>query len=57
MSSVKSKTTSHSAKSPSLCWTDLEIQHMVAWLANQDEFDKLSNFDIYQMGNKTTIQR
>ena len=50
---VKLKTTSHSAKSPSLCWTDLEIQHIIAWLAYRNESGDLFNFDLYQTGNKT----
>lgn len=33
---------------------DLEIQHIVAWLAYQDKFGNLSNFNLYQTGNKTT---
>ena len=57
MSSLKSKTTPHSTKNPSLRWTDLEIQHIVAWLGYRDEFGELSNFDLYQTGNKTTAAK
>lgn len=54
MSSLKSKTTPHPTKNPSLRWTDLEIQQIVAWLGYRDELGELSNFDLYQTGNKTT---
>ena len=54
MSSLILKITPHPTKSPSLRWTDLEIQHIVAWLGYRDEFGELTNFDLYQTGNKTT---
>ena len=54
MSSLKSKTTPHPTKNPSLRWTDLKIQQIVAWLGYRDELGELSNFDLYQTGNKTT---
>ncbi len=54
MSSLISKTTLYSINNPSLPWTDLEIQYMVAWLGYRDEFGELTNFDLYQTGNKTT---
>lgn len=57
MSSLKSKTTPHPTKNPSLCWMDLEIQHIVAWLGYRDELGELSNFDLYQTGNKLTAAK
>ena len=54
MSLLKSKTMPHPTKNPSLCWTDLEIQHIVAWLDYQNKLGELSNFDLYQTSNKTT---
>lgn len=53
MSSLKSKTTPYLTKNPSLRWTDLEIQHIVAWLGYRDKFGELSNFDLYQTGIKS----
>ena len=53
MSLLISKMTLHSTKNPSIPWTDLETQYMVAWLGYRDEFGELTNFDLYQTGNKT----
>lgn len=43
----------HLTKNPIFCQTNLKIQYIIVWFGYQDKFDKLLNFNLYQIGNKT----